>query len=317
MSHSDSAFFKTFGVVIGALVLFTIFCIVVANSLSPDSDYSNDPVVQGALKDRVGAVGKSRVAAPAPAPAAEPKVETTEQAAAPAAESSGDSEQAKAEETTESEAPAALAVANSQVTSADDFDVKVRAVVATNCAGCHEKGIVGAQRLDDSVSWNKLADKGIDALTASVIDGKGAMPPRAESDLDDEQLREAVKYTLFLAGVNAESQEQSSADASSASTESAAPAATPAATTETVAAADVPDEIKTAVDTVCAACHSAGVANAPKFDDKAAWDARMADGGIDTLLANSIAGKGGMPPRGGTNLTDEQLKLAIGYILAK
>ena len=28
MSHSDSAFFKTFGVVIGALVLFTVFCIV-------------------------------------------------------------------------------------------------------------------------------------------------------------------------------------------------------------------------------------------------------------------------------------------------
>ncbi len=304
MSHSDSAFFKTFGVVLGALTFFTIFCIVVANMLSPKTDYSNDRVVQQALKDRVGAVGKSRVAAD------EPVAKVAAQPAAPAAPAAPEPvETAKAEEPA-TEAPAstqALSVANSQVAGAGDFDVKVRAVVATNCAGCHEKGIAGAQRLDDSVSWNKLADKGIDELTASVINGKGAMPPRAESDLDDEQLREAVRYTLFLAGANQGAEAKTVA--------AAVQPATDAATTETVA--EVPAEIQTAVDTVCAACHVAGVANAPKFGDKEAWDARMADGGIDMLLANSIAGKGGMPPRGGTNLTDEQLKLAIGYILAK
>ncbi len=310
MSHSDSAFFKTFGVVIGALVLFTLFCIVVANMLSPGVDYSNDPVVQGALRDRVGAVGKSRIAAP-PAQAesaAEPQAEEVQQASKPADEPSTQTEQVSTDET---KAPEALAVANSQVTGAEDFDVKVRAVVATNCAGCHEKGVTGAQRLDDSVSWNKLADKGIDELTASVINGKGAMPPRAESDLDDEQLREAVRYTLFLAGASAGAE-----GAGAQPAQPAAPAA-PAAQTQTVAAAEVPQDVKTAVDTICAACHSTGVANAPKFGDKAAWDARMAEGGMDALLANSIAGKGGMPPRGGTNLTDEQLKLAIGYIIAK
>lgn len=47
----------------------------------------------------------------------------------------------------------------------------------------------------------------------------------------------------------------------------------------------------------CAACHSAGVAGAPKAFDTAAWAPRMALG-LDTLVGSVTNGKGIMPPKG-------------------
>lgn len=60
----------------------------------------------------------------------------------------------------------------------------------------------------------------------------------------------------------------------------------------------------------CAACHQAGVANAPKLGDKAAWAPRLKLG-LDGLLATVVKGKGAMPPRAGTSLSDEELAGAI------
>ena len=65
------------------------------------------------------------------------------------------------------------------------------------------------------------------------------------------------------------------------------------------------------VKTVCAACHQAGVANAPKIGDNARWGP-LAKEGIKELLAEAIKGKGAMPPRGGAaDLTDAELARAI------
>lgn len=67
----------------------------------------------------------------------------------------------------------------------------------------------------------------------------------------------------------------------------------------------------------CSACHNAGVANAPKPDDKAAWEPRIAQG-MDGLLNVAINGKGAMPPRGGNPaVTDAELKAAILYMTKK
>ena len=60
------------------------------------------------------------------------------------------------------------------------------------------------------------------------------------------------------------------------------------------------------VKEVCAACHLAGVANAPKLGDKAAWAPRLKLG-LDGLLQSVVKGKGAMPPRAGTSLTDAEL----------
>lgn len=65
------------------------------------------------------------------------------------------------------------------------------------------------------------------------------------------------------------------------------------------------------VKTVCAACHTTGAAGAPKIGDKAAWGPRLKQG-LNGLLANSIKGIGGMPPRGGgADLSDAELANAI------
>jgi cytochrome c5 len=61
----------------------------------------------------------------------------------------------------------------------------------------------------------------------------------------------------------------------------------------------------------CAACHQAGIANAPKLGDKAAWAPRIKSG-LSGMLAVAIKGKGAMPPRGGiADLSDLELARAI------
>ena len=49
---------------------------------------------------------------------------------------------------------------------------------------------------------------------------------------------------------------------------------------------------------VCAVCHAAGVANAPKFGDKAAWTPLIAKG-QHVLTGDAWVGVRAMPPRGG------------------
>jgi cytochrome c5 len=64
------------------------------------------------------------------------------------------------------------------------------------------------------------------------------------------------------------------------------------------------------VKEICSACHVAGVANAPKLGDKAAWAPRLKLG-LDGLLASVVKGKGAMPPRAGSSLPDEDLARAV------
>ncbi|MGB7484453.1 MAG: c-type cytochrome, partial [Castellaniella sp.] len=65
---------------------------------------------------------------------------------------------------------------------------------------------------------------------------------------------------------------------------------------------------------VCVTCHSIGLAGAPKFGDKAAWEPYIKSG-LDAMLKNAITGVGAMPPRGGSQATDEELKAAIEYMV--
>ena len=65
----------------------------------------------------------------------------------------------------------------------------------------------------------------------------------------------------------------------------------------------------------CSACHIAGVANAPKLNDKAAWASRIKQGN-DALVASVIKGKGAMPPRAGNaSLSDAGIKAAVEYMI--
>ena len=64
----------------------------------------------------------------------------------------------------------------------------------------------------------------------------------------------------------------------------------------------------------CGACHSMGVAGAPKAFDAAAWAPRLATG-MDALVASVTNGKNAMPPRGlCMDCTADQYKLLINYM---
>ena len=73
---------------------------------------------------------------------------------------------------------------------------------------------------------------------------------------------------------------------------------------------------KAVYEKTCVACHAAGVANAPKFGDKAAWAPRAALG--KAALLNSVkTGKGAMPPKAGNaDLKDDDIAAAIDFMLA-
>lgn len=70
-------------------------------------------------------------------------------------------------------------------------------------------------------------------------------------------------------------------------------------------------------NSVCMACHGAGIAGAPKVGDKAAWKPRIAQG-IDVLYASAINGKNAMPPKGGAaNASDADVKAAVDILVSK
>lgn len=76
---------------------------------------------------------------------------------------------------------------------------------------------------------------------------------------------------------------------------------------------------KKSYDAACVACHGAGVAGAPRFGDKAAWAPRIAQG-VSVLEEHALKGfqgkAGMMPPKGGSTLSDAEVKAAVAYMVS-
>jgi len=69
---------------------------------------------------------------------------------------------------------------------------------------------------------------------------------------------------------------------------------------------------------VCTACHTAGIAGAPKTSDTAAWSKRLSEQGKDTLYSRAINGYKGMPAKGGNpDLSEDEMHKAVDYILSE
>jgi len=83
------------------------------------------------------------------------------------------------------------------------------------------------------------------------------------------------------------------------------------------AAADAgkPRDGATIYNSICGVCHNAGVAGAPKPEDKGNWAPRLALG-KEALYKSAIGGKNAMPARGGAaDLTDAEVKAAVDHLL--
>ena len=63
----------------------------------------------------------------------------------------------------------------------------------------------------------------------------------------------------------------------------------------------------------CTACHTAGVAGAPKLGDTAAWVPRIATG-LETLMTSVMKGKGAMGAQAGGDFEDLEIGRAVVYM---
>lgn len=206
------------------------------------------------------------------------------------------------------------------------------------CATCHGNGTAGAPKFSSVADWAPRIAQGYDTLLHIALTGKGAMLPRGGTSPDEYSDYEIARAVVYMAN-----------HAGATFTEPAAPAATPAAASGVVAASSEADAItaasaqvaatiaamgkqpppgaspagssadaaqagKALYTQVCQTCHATGLLSAPKFGDKAAWAPRLKDG-TEAIYNYALHGKGAMPPKGGSNASDADVKAAVDYML--
>ena len=209
------------------------------------------------------------------------------------------------------------------------------------CSACHATGAAGAPKFTNSADWAPRIAQGFDTLWHTALSGKGAMPPRGGTSPDDYSDYEIARAVVYMAnnsgGTFPEPPVPSAAQAASGATAAAAapasgaaadagaasqaaaalaaiasvPAAAPPAGAQT---ADASQAGKVLYQQVCQACHAAGVLGAPKFGNKDDWAPRLKDP-MDVVYNYALHGKGAMPPKGGSNASDADVKAAVDYMV--
>ena len=118
--------------------------------------------------------------------------------AAPAAAASAPAAAATAA-TPPADVVAALAAANKGAAAPATAAGAVPALYGQVCAACHVAGVANAPKLGDKAAWAPRVAAGVDALTASAIKGKGAMPPKGGSAAPDSEIKAVVQYMVNAA----------------------------------------------------------------------------------------------------------------------
>jgi|GEM_PF-31922 len=194
-------------------------------------------------------------------------------------------------------------------------------VYKSTCAACHADGVANAPKVGDEDDWHPLIDDGLDAILKVAIEGKGAMPPRGgNADLSDDEVASAIVFMANQSGADwddpmATSDQDDAADENDEEESDEAQNDDEANADSTDTAAIDPAG-KKLYDSVCFTCHTQGVAGAPKLGKAEDWE-KYEEDGLDSMLEKAIAGVGAMPPRGGSDASDEEMKAAIEYMLSK
>ena len=207
------------------------------------------------------------------------------------------------------------------------------------CTTCHTPGAAGAPKFGNNADWAPRIAQGYDTLLHNALNGKNAMPPRGGTSPDDYSDFEIARAVVYMADHSGASFPEPAAPASGAAATQTAAAGAPAAQSASAATGAVNDQAaaaiaalpsapaptatssadkeqagKTLYTQVCQACHAAGVLGAPKFGNKADWAPRLKDP-MDTVYNYALHGKGQMPPKGGSNASDEDVKAAVDYMV--
>ncbi|MGV6808881.1 MAG: c-type cytochrome [bacterium] len=128
--------------------------------------------------------------APSPeAPVSEPAAATTTPDATPAPEAPTAAAPAVAPTPEAAPAPTATAPVASE---------QGEKIYKSLCFSCHDVGIANSPKFGDKEVWQARIATGMEALYASSINGKGAMPAKGGNpSLSDEDVKAAVDYMIF------------------------------------------------------------------------------------------------------------------------
>ena len=249
---------------------------------------------------------------------------------------------------TDSLSDAAVAARIAPVAQVDIRDANAPRVYKTGeqvfkavCTTCHTAGVAGAPKFGNAGDWAPRIAQGYDTLLHNALTGKAGMPARGGTSPDDYSDFEIARAVVYMAndggakfaepaqpapgaatGASAAAPASGAAagatDNAQAAAAVAALANVPPASSEAAAgsqSADASQAGKALYTQVCQACHAAGVLNAPKFGDKDAWALRLKEP-MDTVYNYALHGKGAMPPKGGSNASDADVKAAVDYMVS-
>lgn len=169
MSKHDDHFFNTFSVVIGILVVITIFLIVLARSIGTPfvrARAETDTGVIAQIAERTAPIGRVAVAGN---------------------DNSG----------------LALVVNSEGGASALALPKDAAETYETICSACHKGGLAGAPKVGDKAAWAPRIAQGKPTLYDHALKGYkgkvGYMPPKGgRSDLPDELVQQTVDYVVKM-----------------------------------------------------------------------------------------------------------------------
>jgi cytochrome c5 len=161
MSQSDDrTFIRKFSGIILGLVGITVLIIVLAVSMRNPPDPSHNPSQVLLTEERIAPVAGVHAGA-------EGQAALAEQAA----------------------------LVEAAVEEADAGPADGQAIYQSVCMACHAAGVAGAPQPGSELMAQRLADKGLDGLVSSAINGLNVMPPRGgRPDLSDEDIHAAVVF---------------------------------------------------------------------------------------------------------------------------
>ena len=155
----DRVFLRKFSGIIIGLIIVTAVIIALAFSLRSTPDPNANPSQQRLAEERIAPVAGVRVGA-----------------------------EGQAELAAETQTAAASAGSPAEAMSGEQIYQSV-------CSACHAAGVAGAPMPGSDAMAQRLADKGLDGLVSSAIQGLNVMPPKGgRPDLSDEDIHAAVEF---------------------------------------------------------------------------------------------------------------------------
>ena len=205
MSKADDVFIRQFIIVLVLLAAYGVGAAVLGVWIAGSARDSSAGSERSTL-ERIAPVGRLKLGEPGQRTRAETAAsQSAAETAAATTESSAPDTSGTAGATVVAAASAGASAAGGNESTASADDKLGEAIYKQYCFACHLTGIAEAPPTGNTEAWAPRAATGFEVLYQSVINGKGAMPPRTGfAHLTDDELRAGIRYLLAAANVTAE-----------------------------------------------------------------------------------------------------------------